>query len=65
MEKIAFTWNYKYCYVRSALYGFEAVLVRNVYKVHDPNYYRNEATKSRSGVCSVRSFSKYPTLDVK
>lgn len=46
MEKIAFTWNYKYCYVRSALYGFEAVLVRNVYKVHDPNYYRNEATKS-------------------
>ena len=60
-----FTWNYKYCSVRSALYGFGHIRVRNVYKVHDPNYYRNEATKSLSGVCSVRSFSKYPTLDVK
>ena len=48
MEKIAFTWNYKYCSVRSALYCMVlAVLVRNVYKVHDPNYYRNEATKTR------------------
>ena len=46
MEKIVFTWNYKYCSVRSALYGFGHIRVRNVYKVHDPNYYRNEATKS-------------------
>ena len=56
------TINIALCAVRCLVL---AVLVRNVYKVHDPNYYRNEATKSPSGVCSVRSFSKYPTLDVK
>ena len=37
------TINIALCAVRCLVL---AVLVRNVYKVHDPNYYRNEATKS-------------------
>lgn len=38
------TINIALCAVRCLVL---AVLVRNVYKVHDPNYYRNEATKTR------------------